>query len=337
MAEDRETVIARFLAAGPAAGARRRKLAGDASLRRYERLELAGGGSVVLMDADPSRGEDVRPFEVIARWLREAGFSAPSILAEDAGAGLLLLEDLGDDLFFDVIARDRKIEEALYSRAVDLLAALRRVPAPAGLSVYDATAMTDRAALAHRWYAGLPPDAEAAFRHTFAQVIARHAGPPDTVALRDYHAQNLFWLPDREGLAQVGLIDFQDAMLAPAVYDLVSLLHEARRDVPTDLAMRMIARFIATTESGDVATRRAFSVVAVQRNLRILGTFARLSLHFGKPGYIDLLPRVWGHLTTDLADPALDPVRGMLLEALPEPTPSHLQDLKDRCGTIPTP
>jgi hypothetical protein len=340
MPEARAAQIAAFLAATPAAGAERRSLAGDASLRRYDRLHLPGGGTLVLMDAPPDSGEDVRPFTRIARWLTAAGFSAPWVLAEDAEAGLLLLEDLGDDLYSTVVAKRPALEAEAYAAAVDVLAALQQEPPPQGLTRFDIPLMVDLAALAYRWYrlevAGRAAPAEAPFRAAFAEVLEAHAGPLEAVALRDYHAQNLLWLPDRKGLARVGLLDFQDAQIGPGVYDLVSLLRDARRDVPPALAGRMIDRFVAATGRDAERTRAACAVVGVQRNLRILGVFARLSLHFRKTHYLALIPRVWTHLLADLAHPALAPVRDRLLADLPEPGPAHLRELEERCGTIPT-
>lgn len=337
MPDDRNAAIDAFLAETPAAGAARATLAGDASPRRYDRLTLPDR-TLVLMDAAPETGEDIRPFTLIARWLSDAGFSAPQILAEDAGQGFLLLEDLGDALFSTVVAEDPANEVPLYSAATDLLADLQTVAPPPGLATYDVALMTDLAALAWRWYrldVVTGTDSSVPFRATFSQVLDAHAGPPKGVALRDFHAQNLLWLPEREGVARVGLLDFQDAMLAPAVYDLVSLLTDARRDVPPGLAEDMTDRFIARSGGDAEAVRAAAAVVGLQRNLRILGVFARLSLHFGKPHYVDLIPRVWNHVQNDLAHPANAPVRA-LVETLPAPDPQHLKDLKDRCGTIPT-
>lgn len=339
MPDARSEEIDRFLAAGPARGGLRRPLAGDASLRRYERVVMPDGATHVLMDAPPGSGEDVRPFTAIARWLTGNGFSAPHILAEDADAGLLLIEDLGDDLYFTLLAQGRADEPALYAAATDVLADLAQLPPPA-LAAYDTARMTDLAALAWRWYrmevAGRAEPADARFRDTFALLLDAHAGPCDTVALRDFHAQNLIWLPARQGRARVGLLDFQDAMLGPAVYDLVSLITDARRDVPPDLARAMTERFAARTGADPDAIRAACAIVGLQRNLRILGVFARLSMHFARPHYVDLIPRVWAHVLRDLDHPAAAPVRSIILSDLPAPDPAHLDELKARCGTIPT-
>ena len=146
--------------------------------------------------------------------------------------------------------------------------------------------------------------------------------------LRDYHAENLIWLPGRKGIARVGLLDFQDAMTGHRAYDLVSLLQDVRRDVPAGIETRMLARYIDGSGTNDHAFRTAYAVLGAQRNLRILGVFARLATDYGKPRYVDLIPRVWAHLVRDLDHPALAPVAQMLVDTLPAPSPETLQRLR---------
>ncbi len=153
---------------------------------------------------------------------------------------------------------------------------------------------------------------------------------------RDYHAENLLWLPERDGAARVGLLDFQDAAAGHPAYDLVSLLEDARRDVTQATVAAAKAHYLALTGFDPAQFDLAYAAMGAQRNLRILGVFARLSLHFGKPGYVDLIPRVWDHLRTDLAHPSLAELRGLVQAALPDPSVAKLQELKDRCGTVPT-
>jgi aminoglycoside/choline kinase family phosphotransferase len=145
--------------------------------------------------------------------------------------------------------------------------------------------------------------------------------------LRDYHAENLLWLPQRSGLARVGLIDFQDAMLAHPAYDLVSLLQDVRRDVPAETEAAMIAHFIHHSGAQDAQFRTAYAVLAVQRNLRILAVFARLVTNMGKPHYAKMIPRTWGHVMRGLSHPALSSIAPLLIETLPEPTSANLQKL----------
>jgi len=330
---DRAALIDAFLDASGWGAAARAPLAGDASNRRYLRLAQPDGTRAVLMDAPPARGEDVRPFATIARHLRGLGLSAPAILAEDDSAGLLLLEDLGDALFARVLSHDPAMEPALYRAAIDLLIALHRSAPPEGLAAYHPALMADLAALALDWYRrGATGAADAALRGRFQAVMETHlATLPEADAVliqRDFHAENLLWLPDRSGVARVGLLDFQDAMRGHRAYDLVSLLQDARRDVAPETARAMRAHYINTTGADAESFTTAFHWLGAQRNLRILGVFARLSLRDGKPHYVDLIPRVWAHLRTDLRHPALAPLAELVAEALPPPTPAHLGRLR---------
>ncbi|WP_372604160.1 aminoglycoside phosphotransferase family protein, partial [Actibacterium sp.] len=253
----RDALADNFLRTAGWGAATRRVLAGDASNRRYDRLtDPATGASAVLMDAPTDKGEDVRPFLRIARHLTGLGLSAPRILAEDIANGFLLLEDLGDDLFARVTAQTPELEQQLYATATDLLADLHQHPAPQDLPAYDPPLMASLSALVYDWYlpgAGLTPTPEEkqAFQAEIETVLTNLA--PDTPVLiqRDYHAENLLWLPDRDGVARVGLLDFQDGMAGHPAYDLVSLLEDARRDVPPEVQRSMLARYIARANQPD--------------------------------------------------------------------------------------
>ncbi len=339
---DRHAQAVAFLAAAGWGAATRAPLAGDASLRRYERLTLPEGGRAVLMDAPPDCGEDVRPFVAIARHLAGLGLSPPQVLAADAERGFLLLEDLGNDLYARVLAAAPDREAELYVAATDVLAALHRHPAPPGLLPYDATTMPPLAALAFDWYlrgvtgAAAGTAARAALTDAVAEALADHATPAHPVLVqRDYHAENLVWLPDRDGPARVGLLDFQDARAGHPGYDLVSLIEDARRDLGEATRALAVRRYLEATGAAARPFAAALAALGAQRNLRILGVFARLSMHFGKPAYVDLIPRVWGHLQRDLAHPALAGV-ARAAALLPPPTPGHLRTLRDLCGTVPT-
>lgn len=305
--------------------ARRAPLAGDASHRRYERLTGANGEPAVLMIAPPEKGEDTRPFLSIARLLVDAGLTAPAILAEDDAAGLILMEDLGDDLFARVCERRPDIEEDLYAAAVDVLVHLHGTPAP-DLEPYDRPVLIDRAGLAAEWYA---PDGPRGYLDPLDAALAALDGLTDVVVLRDYHAENLLWLPERDGVERVGLLDFQDAMRGHRAYDLVSLLEDARRDVAPDLSERMVRRYVEAAGIDDAPFRRAFATLGAQRNLRILGVFARLCRRDGKPHYLRLIPRVWRHLMSDLAHPDLADLRSAIERDLPIPDDAHIARLAD--------
>ncbi|WP_299686332.1 phosphotransferase [uncultured Tateyamaria sp.] len=338
MSDTRADLAAAFLAATGWGAAHRVNIAGDASNRRYDRLRDADGGTAVLMDAPPAKGESVRPFVRITHALRDLGLSAPQVLAEDDDHGFLLLEDLGDDLFAKVVQAKPALEQPLYEAAVDLLVHLHTAPPPS-LPPYDAATATPLAALAFDWYlpgaTGTPdPGAKAAFDSACHAVLAPLDPALDVLIQRDYHAENLLWLPDRTGVARVGLLDYQDAMRGHRAYDLMSILQDARRDVPPALAVAMVRRYVTTTGADADAFGAAFACLGMQRNMRILGVFARLSMAYGKPHYVDLIPRVWGHLITALAHPALATVAPLITDHLPAPDPAVLASLKDKCGSV---
>ena len=305
---ERGSALRAFLERQGFGGARRLPLAGDASVRRYERLS-GGPCPAVLMDAPPAT-IDVRPFLAVAGWLRAAGLSAPEVLAADPAAGLVLLEDLGDELFSRALARGGD-ERLLYQTAVDLLVVLHRVPPPAALPRYDDAWLLREAELLLDWYApDLGSAAAADYRAIWRDLLpAARAGGEGFVYV-DYHADNLLWLPARSGLARVGLLDFQDARFGPPAYDLASLLEDARRDVDPGLAGAMVERYLAARPELDAdATRAAYALLAAQRNAKILGLFARLAQRDGKPHYLALQPRVRAHLRRDLGHPLLTPLR----------------------------
>ena len=341
----RDAELAAFLDAAGWSRQAARPLAGDASNRRYLRLgPEPGRPAAVLMDAPPSSGEDVRPFVAITHWLRQHGFSAPAIAAADPAQGFLLLEDLGDDLYAPLLARAPVLEAELYGVAVDLLAELAAIPAPGEigpqecrleLPPYDATVLAREAALLCEWWlpaaagAPPPPDLAAEFDGFVAEATAEATAAVeparDVLVLRDYHADNLIWLPRRRGIARVGLLDYQDALAGHAAYDLMSLLEDARRDTPAELRQAMIARYLGCRPGLDAqAFRAAYSALGAQRNLKIVGIFARLAIRDAKPRYLDLIPRVWGHLMRDLSHPALTPLAGWVARHVPAPEPATL-------------
>lgn len=333
MTANRDLIATALLAKTPWANAERRPLAGDASNRKYERLKRTDTGEpAVLMDAPTEKGEDVRPFIRAAQYLTDQGLSAPKIYAEDTDFGFLLLEDLGDGLFARVIEQQPDMEKPLYLAATDMLIHLMDAPLP-DLDSYSPALMADLASLAFSKYAagitGEPQDQIAKqFKLRFEALLAETTSGPRMVIQRDVHAENLLWLPDRDGVARVGLLDFQDAMLGHPAYDLVSLLQDVRRDVPAGVEFTMIDHFIKKTGLEDHTFRTAYAALGVQRNLRILGVFARLSLENGKPHYVDMIPKVWSHMIRDLEHPALAPVAQMITDYLPAPTPENLAKLK---------
>lgn len=335
---DRHLLRRAFLEQAGWAEARVSDLAGDASNRKYFRLSH-GDAHAVLMDAPPQAGEDVGPFVRIATFLRNKSFSAPEIIFEDQDTGFLLLEDLGDDLFARFLETQPSMEDELYRAATDVLIALHQIEAPTGLAGYDPAPMARLAGLAFDWYAAGITGADVSqtrsdFVTIFGEQLAQVDGLADVLVQRDYHAENLLWLPEREGLSRVGLLDFQDAVLGHRAYDLVSLLQDARRDVAPEIELAMINRYVEATGVCRASFLTAYALLGLQRNLRIMGVFARLCLRDGKPHYIDLIPRVWAHMTRDLEPLNLDGLDSLLTVSLPYPDSTALQTLRMKCGTI---
>lgn len=331
---DRHQLSQAFLASAGWAKARRRPLAGDASDRRYERLTL-GDQSAVLMDAPPGKGDDPADFLRIGRHLRGIGLSAPDCLAEDLANGFLLLEDLGDGVFARTVLADPALEAPLYHLAVDVLAHLQSRPAPAGLPDLAASDWAEAATLALDWYRFAITGERVAtdeFVRRLTEALSEHSDGPRVLILRDFHAENLMWLPDRAGLSRVGLLDFQLGQMGQPVYDLVSLLQDARRDVSGPTIRACLAAFADRTGAEAAAVRRSVTVFGAQRALRILGIFARLCLVAGKPGYLAMMPRVWGQLQQNLAAPELQGLRGLCDDLLPPPNAENLMRIGEKCG-----
>ncbi len=351
--------LSAFLAGAGWANADIRPLAGDASTRSYKRLERNGARAVLMLappgaesaacppEASPSErralgynamarlaGPNLNAFIAVSNALRASGLSAPEIYAAEPAEGFAVIEDLGDDLYVRAIGAHDEAE--LYASAVDVLLKMRAAPPPRPADAsyvmldYDAVALEAEAALFTEWYwplkkgAPAPDELQAEYNERFTALIGGLAAPHSLV-LRDYHAENLLWLPEQSGVRRVGLIDFQDGLYGSAAYDLVSLLEDARRDVAEDLAGAMITRYCehARSHSGAGSFDKAgfmndYAVLAAQRNAKILGVFARLHLRDKKPRYLDFLPRVEAHFRRDLARPGLEDLRAFIARHFPD-------------------
>lgn len=313
MSNDRWSAIRTFIESAGWGDATIDLLAGDASFRKYYRLN-GDRGRAVLMDAPPPQ-EDIRPFSLIGRALVGMGYSAPKIWAEDASTGLMLLEDLGDDLYSQVLRRAPELEEKIYGLAIDLLVDLHHQKDLPNLAPYDAAVYQREADLLIDWF--LPAqtgqntsDQLRTDYHQLWQGFWQHLeiGNP-VLVLRDYHADNLLYLPERNGIKQVGLLDFQDGLIGSPAYDLVSLLEDARRDVRPELGTAMIQRYLDQTHLNRDQFSLAYALLGAQRNAKIIGIFTRLWQRDGKPQYLKFLPRVWAWLEHDLTHPGLGAIK----------------------------
>jgi tRNA threonylcarbamoyl adenosine modification protein YjeE len=326
------------------AGAHITYLQGDASTRSYARLR-DGEQAALLMDAPrqpdgpPVRGgkpysqiaqlaEDVRPYVAIGSALAAVGLSVPEILAHDLERGVLLIEDFGDNSFGLAMGAGASQRE-LYCAALDVLLRLRNLPPPTLLSLPDGTVYRlprrDRAAfeieieLALEWLwpalkGGPAPDAiRAEYCALWSPVLDRLLALPGGWFLRDFHSPNLFWLPERKGIANIGIIDFQDALNEYAAFDLVSLLQDARVSVPETLEAELFDIYCTTVRAQEpgfdrIAFAAAYADFGAQRNTRLLGLWARLLNRDGKAQYVQHLPRTWGYLSRNLRNHRLSDI-----------------------------
>jgi len=299
-------------------------LADDASFRRYFRL-TNGWRRAVLMDAPPDKEQTV-PFVSIAEKLQKLKLSAPEVIAWDRGQGFVLLEDLGDDTFTNIL-RQGGSEPTLYAQALEALVALHRRWTPemaTDLNDYSDGRFVEEALLFTDWYlpavTGQPTaDTERrSFVDAWRAVLPMARAVPDTLVLRDYHVDNLMWLPDRDGPRCVGLLDFQDAVTGPVTYDLVSLFEDARRDVDQDMAGKLLDRYLGLFPDLDRSEFQAsYAIMAAQRATKIIGIFTRLDRRDGKPRYLTHIPRLWHWLESDLTHEVLGPVRAWFADCVP--------------------
>ncbi len=347
--------LRQFLADAGFADAKRQRMPGDASIRSYARL-IRDDGVVILMNS-PRRpdgpatydgntysaavhlAEDVKPFVAIDNGLRARGLSAPSIHHADLDAGFLITEDFGNEGFIEGDP-PRPIAER-YQAAVDVLVALHREPLPEvlplapqityALPTLDTDAMLVEVGLMLEWYLpdrGAEPANEmrAEFVTAWRDLLGKAAAMPKTWVMRDFHSPNLIWLGERSGISKVGIIDFQDAVLGPPAYDLVSLLQDARIDVPEQLELALLTRYIKARHTADDSFDPAgfaeiYAIMSAQRNTRLLGTFARLNRRDGKPQYLRHQPRIWTYLSRSLAHPVLSGLREWYSANVPPPGP----------------
>jgi tRNA threonylcarbamoyl adenosine modification protein YjeE len=354
---ERIAMVRSFLDESGFGGAQRLRMQGDASTRIFERLNK-GGDPAILMnaprrpDGPPVRdgkpysaiahlAEDIVPYVALSGGLRALDLSAPAILHADLDHGLLVMEDLGDDR---IVAGDPPAPIAeRYATAVDLLAVLHERELPDTLTVaphldyrlprYDMAAFLIEAELLLDWYLGAKgADGKGAMRKEFVALWSKALLPavaaPLTWVLRDYHSPNLLWLREREDAARIGVLDFQDALLGPAAYDVASLLQDARVDVPENLEMSLLGQYVRARHAGSAERKQDFdtagfmllyATLAAQRATKILGIFARLDRRDGKPQYLRHMPRLWNYLQRSLAHPALASLKDWYAANVPAP------------------
>ncbi len=320
---DRKTLIREFLSGSKWENWTQSPLAGDASSRRYLRLTNSET-SAILMDADPATGQSITTFAKIGDWLTQQGLCAPKTLLHDPANGLLLLEDLGSVDFAVHLTNAPSETELLYTAATDILVQIDRTKPLAGLSRMTPEVGGDMLDITTEWY-GDPSQKQIV--DEVKDHLERFCPTADKLSLRDFHAENMIWRPNLNGTDRVGLLDYQDAFIAPRGYDLISMLRDVRRAVDPQIAHTMTTHFIAKTGADPDTTPAALACLAVQRNLRILGVFARLAVRDGKTRYMTMIPHIWGMIDADLRHPALKSLQKCVQQTLPPPHKSQIKDL----------
>lgn len=358
LSSEREALKTEFLARAGLSAARRERMPGDASTRGYERLHLADGGSLIFMDQPPSAESRpcppgatveerrelgynalarlaagrVEAFIACAGYLQRRGLSAPRIFHAEPSAGLAVLEDLGDGLYARLLS-DGAGEAELYDAAIDALVHLQAADPPGWLEAdgvrwplldYDEAALQAAGEPFLEWlprfdarvrYAA---DDAAEWDALWSPIRGRAAAGATVFCHRDYHAENLIWLPERTGPARVGLLDFQDALRAHPVWDLSMLLHDARRDVSAEREAAALDRYLAARPATDrEAIVGDYNALGALNIVRILGVFARLVVRDGKPRYASFMPRMWGYLDRVLVHPDLAGIAAFIEARVP--------------------
>lgn len=345
----RSEALERLLAETGFTGAERTPLPGDASTRRYERLKLGDRRAMLMDAPTSAESKPCPPgatvaerremgwnatsrlaasrvdaFVAVAAYLESIDLAPPQIYGADCEAGYAVIEDLGDALFAQVIPQGVD-EIALYEEAARVLAHVHQAPpAPSRLEGagnaswplqdYDALALEVNADLFVEWLpraadVRIDDAARARWEKVRDGLIVKALGFPRAFTIRDYHAENLLWLPDRDGLKRVGLLDFQDALRGWRGWDFSMLLHDARRDVSPEAHKAALRAYYEATGAGEAEFERELSVLGALNTMRILGIFARLAGRDGKMRYLNYMPRMWAHLARTLEHPALADAR----------------------------
>ena len=324
-------VIWDFLKKNDLANAQFEWMAGDASARRYARIEK-GTKTFVLMDTPMS--EKPEEFILIDRILVDAGLSAPKIYDIDLDKGLLLLEDLGNDTYTRMLAKGED-QTSLYKLAVDVLIEISKIKDTKTVLSYDRDYIHEGLELFTDWFmpAALGKQTDGAVKEEYLNIMdnlfASIEKAPKGLMWLDYHVDNLMLLPKRDGVRACGLMDFQDARVGPLTYDLMSLLEDARRDVPDDLRQQLLSYYIEKNAVKDKELfMRSYHITAVKRHLRVIGIFSRLKMRDGKSKYLEHIPRIWRLLESHLDLSYMQPLKNWLDKNVPQEfrtTPNSLK------------
>lgn len=322
---DRQSEFTRFLKNNDIPFENVVALKGDASRRRFYRVQSTPQKSLIIIDADPSQGEEPSAYAAVTGLLRKHKLNAPEIFAQDIERGFFIVADFGDELFANLIQAVPSASVELYQNALELLIDIQKITFDSVLSYgdgtyklpeYDMHRLTSEAKIFTDWYfpkitkRPTPTTAKDELTNIMRGLLLPVINQASCLVLRDYHAENLMMLSGKKGKEAIGLLDFQDAVIGNPAYDVVSLLQDARRDVSSDFEKSMLDFYMKKANIKDTqAFIRDYTILGAQRNIKILGIFARLWIRDRKDGYLKHLTRVWNYLDKDLSASELKPLK----------------------------
>lgn len=292
------------------------QLQADASFRVYERLKLKDK-TLILMDSSAEK-DSVSSFIKVGEYLAKKNYSAPKIIAKDESSGFLLLEDLGDNTYTKMLAKEspERSEHDLYKNAVDVLLSLHKLDDVIELKNYNNQLLLDEVLLLVDHYlkplggCELSKELREEYIQAWTKILNCINYKNSCLVLRDYHVDNLMWLGDRRSIQNVGLLDFQDAVIGSYAYDLVSLLEDARRDVSPDVVLKMMSYYL---DNMAMVERKKFlsdyTILSAQRSCKIVGIFARKAIRDNDSRFLQHLPRVWSYIRNNMNNPILEPIK----------------------------
>ncbi|MDP4708849.1 MAG: phosphotransferase [Rickettsiaceae bacterium] len=304
----------------PQASSSLESILGDAGQRSYYRMAFQGK-TYVIMDCPPSYCS-VGAFVDVGIYLQKKAFSVPQIIHKDIEQGFLILEDFGPlsvkNYLLGGAGQGASEHQTIYHLIIDLLVSLQSEEPPSGLVSYDNELLLSELKLFVDWYIPHAYGREVhvheleEFMEIWLNILESQAPMPSSMVLRDYHVENMMYLEERKSIKKLGLLDFQDALTGSPIYDLVSVLEDARIQVPRSDALRYVEYFSKKKEIDIEKVLLNYHILGAQRNSRILGIFARKAVRDHDASYLQYIPRVLKYLEYDLSYVALAPLKDWL-------------------------
>ena len=293
---------------------------GDASNRVYSRLYHKDKSMILMDDQDPI---NLNKFLNVLDTFLKIKLSVPEVFYKDSDKGFALMEDFGEETYTNYINKNLE-HDLIYESAIDVLLRIQKEAVPKYLEYFSERRVVEEVSIFLDWavpfYFKDPINEK--LKNNFIDCWSKFGkvifSKSNVITHFDYHIDNLIWLKDRHGLRRVGVLDFQDALIGPPVYDLVSLLQDARRDVDDDLQKKLMNKFLTHYKYSMDEFNFLYDCVGAQRNTRILGVFARLKLRDGKGSYLKHMNRVWGYLKKNLQNPQLRDLYNCYIDFFPE-------------------